>query len=262
MAMSRIRIIIFLLALCSCASHREAFRLQLPKSDFNAPGQVRKGAPFELSVEQAGENEFKLGYNKDTLVATLDSSLHQKIFSLIESDQAENAFRFSAYFRVDKNMPIERFESLTRECRKAMIHKFKLQLDNGALLPLRQPAYDPEEPGFLDPAIKAHYPPRPHRANADSLANTENSVHIHATPGAIHVLNHYEEPITDFEAYIREHKKFFILFDFDPQCTCQDYVDLNTFVFSAYQNVRTAGNGKGNFRMMRQEYPIRMMRKR
>lgn len=256
--------ILLLLALSNCtqpATHEETFTLELPQGNFTSEAPVKKGGRFEVMIRQVSENEFSVGYGGDTLVLIPDSTLHQKLFELLENDWGKAGFRFTAMLAVDKDLPVTVLETITAECRKTLITRFKLQLEGGTLLPLRTPPYDLTRAGFIDPDIRSLHPPRPAAADPDSIAGAETSVHVYVSPRRIQVTDPAGAPIADFEAYIREQKQFFTVFDFDPACTSQDYVDFYTYMFSAYQNVRTSMKGTGNTQTLRKEYPLRMVRK-
>lgn len=234
-------LIIFTILLYSCQNSTSS--IQLPSSDYTNFDMKKSKIDYLIQVHQLTDSTFQIIY-RDTLVASLDSTLHPKVLNLKQKNQRLHEYP-ELLLSLDKDLSYTKFKLLALEFRKLLFQRYILKLDNGEHLSTYQFPIQKEENVYLDSRIKGQEVP-PFFKEFKPYFEQGNYLFFSLKNKAIHIKDPNGASISDYTSYALTHKQFIIFYELDQRATYQDYIYLISNMMRRQERIReTIEKNKG-----------------
>lgn len=226
-------LVMLILLLHSCQI--KSISITLPSSDYDNFDINKSKIDYLIQVNQLTDSTFQIIY-RDTLVASLDSSLHRKVLDLKKNNQRLHEYP-ALLLSLDKSLDYKRFNLLILEFRKLLFQRYILKLDNGAYLRTYQFPIQKDENVYLDSRLKGQEAPSfieefyPYYEKRNYLVFTLRNEVIHINDGN-------GIPISDFTNYALTHKQHITFYELDERATYQDYIYLISNMMHMQEGIR------------------------
>lgn len=230
--------IFFLLCVCLVAGCKqpETFPILLPESNYHNDKYDNKGFDHFLTITQYSDTSVLLEYDT-SIIATIDSSLHAKMFGLVSHAIYDYGLMLKARLLLDREMPISTYKQLLLECRKIDLRNiWMMTADSLPVSMMVYPIFRRDEI-YFDPEAMLQLPPPPPVPPTFDLLQRPN-LKIDISHEHIRISDFQDSVISDFKNYLMDNPKTFNIYQFEPSCTYQDYVTLQSFLFSTINAIR------------------------
>lgn len=226
---------ILLLAGCS---QQPTYKIDLPVSDFHTDGGPwSKGIHHFVDIVQASDSSVTIEWDTVQKVP-IDSMLHYALFQQLGNDLTDNDLWIKVRLYLDHRMPIETVRQIQLECRKIDIWQYWLVLEDSTAISTVLPPIREWQRTHIHPQIVKELPTRHLLPPVKDILNESNII-MSVAPGtrSINQLVSATE-ITDYRAYLLEYPKVVTVYQFDDNCTYQDYISTLGFLYSTVYGLR------------------------
>jgi len=219
--------ILTFLLLFSCSKEETTFKL--PSSDFSNYNLNEHKNDYVITVEQLSNTKYRI-VDRDTIIVTLDSTLHSKIFNKKRDNYP------TVLLNLDKNTSYSDFRQLTKEFRKSFKQIFVLNLKNNNAIRISLPPYIQTDNEYIDSILKGHGAPNNYNEFKPYIEQ-KKVLNLRVTNSEITLKDLQDNKILDFKEYALKNKKFIIFYEFDSDCNYQNYVDMTSFIKSVQKDI-------------------------
>lgn len=228
-------ILCFILGLHFYSCNTNVASIPLPSSNFTNIDPQELSSNHLIEVHGLSDQKYKVIY-RDTLVATLDSTLHTKILNLKQQNRQYHEYP-SVLFSLDKNLSYKKFRELVTEFRKLNFQRIILKLDKEKYLRTYELPIQREENLYLDSRLKESYAPsflkecKPYFKKDTYLQCSieNNSVVVRDAKGTL---------IPDYVNYASMQKELITFYTLKSEATYGDYVQLMSTILKMQQKIQ------------------------
>lgn len=224
------QILIFLFFI-SCSKNGN--QINLPKSDFTNFSIEENANEYLIFVNQVSQTEFRI-IDDDTLITKLDSTLHSRIDSL--RFQARYHDYPKVVLSLDKKLPYQTFQDLTKEFRKAFKQSFILDLKGKKDLRITLPPYIQNDSEYIVENLRGKGAPN-YYPELKPYFLEKKVINLKIIANEFLITDSNSNKISDLKKYAELNNKFVILFEFSTDSTYQDYINMVSYLNSTFTEI-------------------------
>ena len=193
----------------SCSKNRN--QINLPQSDYTNYSIEENLSDYLIYVEQVTVSEFRIIDDNDTLTTKLDSSLHSRIDSLRFKRRHHDYPKI--VLSLDKNVPYQTFQNLTKEFRKAFKQSFVLDLKGEKDLRITLPPYIQNDSEYIVDRLKGKGAPN-YYSELEPYFLENKVLNLKVSINEFQLTDLNSNKIPDLKTYAEFNEKFVLLLQF------------------------------------------------
>ncbi len=223
------------------------YQIQLPYGDIHNVTYGWKDVDPYLTLTQNSDSTVAIDW-QTTETAKIDSNLHGKIYDMVGSDNLQNMWLKTRFF-LDQEMPMSTFKQLLLECRKLDLRVYWCITSDSLPFGSVLPPLTNKRNAYLAPQISSvlretvvDLPPMPSTMEVLRAPN----LYLKISSQKIKVSDFHGNEIADYKTYLRENPKTITVYEFEDDCTYQDYITTLNFMYRPIYELRKEASADTN----------------